>query len=363
MKQLLTLIIALTLAQGAFGQSHEIATYISDYVKEHHFNGSILIQQTHKTTYHHSFGVADRQFNIPTNNGTKYKIASVTKLFTAVLVLQLYEEGKLDLNKTIGTYLPDYTGVGRDKVTIHHLLNHTSGLTNMDAGLSKESAIKSGIDQYQKPYTTDELLRKFCSGKLEHEPGKVFDYNNGEYIILGKIIERIYGKSYEQVLKQRLLQPLRMDDSGFLHQQDVVERLANTYMMSDDLKVLVNDLPVYIENWYAAGAMYSTTTDLLKFSESLFGFKLTRKETVKLMVQPGLDDYGYSVWAYEVEINNKQHKAIKRPGRIMGAQAMLFHFLDDDLSIIILSNTDTTDLDSFVLEIGKRLIKERVSSH
>lgn len=166
----------------------------------------------------------------------------------------------------------------------------------------------------------------------------------------------VYGKTYEQVLRERILQPLGMKDTGLLHQSDVIDGLADTYFFRDDLKALVNDLPVYPENWYAAGAMYSTVHDVLVFSNALFGSKLLQRETLALMTTPGLDDYGYGLWAYDAQINGKKHRVVKRPGQIMGAQSQLYHFLDEDVTVIILSNTGTTDLDEFVAEIGKRVI-------
>jgi len=119
--------------------------FIEDYAKEHRFNGTILVQKDGKISFVRSFGLANIPFEVPNTRQTKYKIASITKLFTSVLILQLHEQGKIDLNKTIGTYLPDYAGEGADKVTIHHLLHHTSGLPNFDTVKDMETALKSGI--------------------------------------------------------------------------------------------------------------------------------------------------------------------------------------------------------------------------
>jgi len=332
--------------------------FIATYAKEHNFNGSILIQKHGEVSYAQSFGLANMAFKVPNTNQTKYKIASITKVFTSALILQLYEQGKLDLNKPIGAYLPDYAGEGADKVTMHQLLNHTSGLANFDTVKDMDTALKSGIPVYQTPYTSDQLLAKFCSGKLVNVPGKAFDYNNADYIILGKIIERLYGDTYERVLEDKILQPLKMENTGVLHQSDILDGLADTYFFRDDLKALVNDLPVYPENSYAAGAMYSTAQDVLTFSNALFGGKLLKKETLALMTKPGLDDYGYGLWTYEAKVNGKKHRVVKRPGQIMGAQTQLYHFLDDGVTIIILSNTGTTDLDEFVAEIGKKVVGE-----
>lgn len=356
MKHCVLVFVALLLSQSLWAQPTTPDAFIADYAKEHNFNGSILVQKGGSTTYTKSFGLANRSFQVPNTNQTKYWIASITKLFTAALVLGLHEQGKVDLQKTIGTYLPDYSGEGAGKVTLHQLLNHTSGLANFDTVKDMETAVKSGIPNYQTPYTSDQLLAKYCSGKLVNTPGKVFDYNNADYIILGKIVERVYGKPYEQVLRERILQPLKLESTGMLHQSDIVAGLADTYFFRDDLKALVNDLPVYPENWYAAGGMYSTAADVLAFSNALFGGKLLKEETLALMIKPGLDDYGYGLWSYETTIDGRKHRVVKRPGQIMGAQSQLYHFLDDGVTIVILSNTGTTDLDEFVAEIGKRVV-------
>jgi D-alanyl-D-alanine carboxypeptidase len=115
-------------------------------------------------------------------------------------------------------------------------------------------------------------------------------------------------------------------------------------------------MPVYPENWYAAGGMYSTVNDVLAFANALFGGRLLKKETLALMTKPGLDDYGYGLWSYETTINGKKHRVVKRPGQIMGAQAQLYRFLDEDVTVIILSNTGTTDLDELAAELGKKVV-------
>lgn len=330
--------------------------FIADYAGKHRFNGTVLVKQRGEVVYSHSFGEANMALAVPNTRQTRYRIASITKLFTATLVMQLYEEGTLDPARTIATYLPDYTGPAALRVTVHQLLNHTSGIDNMDKVTSAEQAITEGIPAYQHPWTSDQLLARFASGPLVHEPGKVFNYNNGDYVILGKIVERLRGKRFDEVLDERILKPLGMADSGMLRQSDIVKGLASTYFMRDDLGRLVNDLPVYPENWYAAGAMYSTVDDVLRFSDALFAGRLLRQGTLAKMFTAGLDDYGYGLWSYTTKVDGKPYRVVKRPGQIMGAQAQLYRFLDVDLTVVILSNTGTTDLDEFVAAIGKRYV-------
>jgi CubicO group peptidase (beta-lactamase class C family) len=242
-------------------------------------------------------------------------------------------------------------------VAIRNLLNHTSGIENFDRIKSYEEAVRDGMEAYQLPHTTSELVARYCSGKLVHEVGKVFDYNNADYIILGKVIEKITGKSYEAALKERILDPLGMTESGMLYQRDVMRNLASTYFKIDGTKPLINDLPVYIENWYAAGGMYSTADDLLKFSNALFGGRLLKPETLSLMLKPGLDDYGYGLWVATIEVRGKRYRIAHRPGSIMGANVVLLRFLDEGLTIIILSNTNATNIDAFSFMIGRAVVK------
>lgn len=115
-------------------------------------------------------------------------------------------------------------------------------------------------------------------------------------------------------------------------------------------------LPVYPENWYAAGAMYSTLDDLRKFSNALFGPGLIDDDSRALMIAPGLDDYGYGAWSYDTKMQERKVHVVKRPGRIMGAQTQLFHILKPDVTVILLGNTDTTDTDEFVSKIAKQVI-------
>lgn len=332
------------------------APFIAQFAKDHNFNGTVLIAERGKTIYQRSFGLANFAFAIPNTNTTKYKVASITKAFTSVLILQLQEQGRIDLQKPIGTYLPDYTGEGKDKVTVHQLLNHSSGIDNMDKVASLADAVANGLPPYQAPYTSDQILGKFASGKLVHLPGTTFDYNNADYVILGKIIERIYGKPYEVILKERILVPLGLTNTGMMRQQLVIKGLAETYFYRDDIKILAPDFPAYPENWFSAGALYSTAPDILRFSNGLFGGELLRPETLALMIKPGMDDYGYGVWSYEAKFAGTTKHIVKRPGQIMGAQAQLYRYVEDDVTVIILSNTGTADLDEFVTSIGKRML-------
>lgn len=338
---------------SAQGAAVPLDDFIASYAKEHDFSGTVLVQQDGRRRYTRSFGLADVAHGVPNTPQTRYWIASITKLFTAALVLQLHEQGKLDLQATVASYLPECAGAGAGTITLHQLLNHTSGLKNFDQVASLEQALAEGMPNYQLPHASAQLARAFCNGPQTQAPGTAFDYDNGDYLLLGRIIETATGSPYAQVLRERILTPLHLANTGLLQHADIVRGLASTYSYREDLKALANDLPVYPENWGPSGALYSTVDDVLAFSDALFGARLINQDSLTRLTTPGLDDYGYGLWVYATKVGNEELRVAKRPGRIMGAQAQLYRLLDRDLTIVILSNTANTDLDVFVAKIGK----------
>ena len=356
MKRGSMLLLAAAWPVAGFAQTTSVSRFVASYAATHDFSGTIAIQERGRTTLEASFGLANRAFRVRNTARTKYWIASITKAFTAVLVLMLRDEGKLDLEAPIARYLPEYRGAGAAKITVHQLLNHTSGIANFDQVKSAEDAIRNGLPAYQTPQTSEHLLARVARSEMAHEPGSTFDYNNGDYIVLGKIVEVLSGQSYETALQTRILSPLGMTQSGMMHQALIVPDLAETYFVREDLKALANALPVYPENWYAAGAMYSTTADLMRFSRALFAGRLVTPASLALLMKPGLDDYGYGVWSFESKFGNRTMHVVKRPGQIMGVQTQLYHIVEADISIVILANTGTTDLDEFVAEVAKQVV-------
>lgn len=335
----------------------ELEALIGDYAREHDFSGTILVHRRGETLYRGSFGVAERAFGTPADDSTRYRVASITKLFTAVLVMQLHQEGRISVDSTIRAYLPEYPGAGADRVTLHQLLNHTSGIEGYDRERSFQEAVDNGIERYQKPHTTAALLARCCSGALASEPGSTWSYNNADYIVLGLIIERVTGKPFAEALDERILRPLGMRDTGVPRYDAIVPRLASTYYFRDDTGTMIPDLPVYMENWYAAGSMYSTAADLLAFADALFGGgRLLRPESRDRLLAPALEEYGYGLWVYSFERGGRRHRVAKRPGSIMGANSVLYRLLDEDATVILLANTNRADLDEFAQRIGSLLV-------
>jgi len=346
-------VTAQTQAQAA---PTDLTTFINAYAAEKDLQGVIRVEERGHVVYHGAFGQAERAFAVPTTEDTRFRIASITKIFAAVLILQLQEEGKLSVDDLVGRHLPDLPGGAAGRVTLRQLLNHTSGLAQMDTVSSYQEGFANGIPHYQRPMTPAALLANCCTGALAAEPGTAFNYNNADYILLGAIIERITSRSWEQVLADRILTPLGMTNTGVAHWDAIIPRLASTYTFRDDTQALVTDMPVYYENWSAAGAMYSTAADLAVFADALYGGRLVSPASLEQLLAPGLDEYGFGLWSYSFERRGKTWHVAKRPGAIMGAQGVLYRLRERDVTIVLLSNTTTVDLDVLAQRIANRMI-------
>jgi CubicO group peptidase (beta-lactamase class C family) len=316
------------------------------YASAKNFHGAIGVASNGKIEFLGASGQGNRQAGTSLNIKSKFKIASVTKTFTAVMILQLVQEGKLDLKSTIGTYMPSYRGEGRDKVTLDHLLTYSAGISNCEGS--------TGLAVYQRKMTVDEFIVANASGKLEFTPGSKFNYDNGGYIILGRIIELVTGKSFAVNLQTRILQPLAMANTSMLASQDLIPGLAPTYNIDDKTGAFLVDDPMYIENYFAAGAMYSTVEDLLLFDQGLFGGKLLRPAMLQVMMTPRPSLYNVAIgfWVTDTRIGARTYKQAMRQGAIWGANADWIHLLDANKSIVVLSNTNATDLPDLVNQLA-----------
>jgi CubicO group peptidase (beta-lactamase class C family) len=210
---LLLLVSNINFAQTKVEQIEELLSTCEAYGK---FNGSVLVSDQGKVLYKKGFGLANMEWDIPNQPNTKHRLGSITKQFTAMLILQLVAEGKLDLKAPITTYLPDYPKTSGDVITIHHLLTHTSGIPNYTA------FPKFMEDESRNPYTPEEFLKTFADKALDFTPGDKFSYSNSGYFLLGVLIEKLAGKSYEKMLQDKIFIPLNMKDSGYDNHGDIL---------------------------------------------------------------------------------------------------------------------------------------------
>jgi CubicO group peptidase (beta-lactamase class C family) len=326
---LFTLFIV-TLMTATNSSAQQNIQKIDALLKQYHdygqFNGSILVAENGKVIYKKGFGMANMEWAIPNQPDTKFRIASITKQFTAALVLQLVEEGKIRLDGKITDYLPDYRKDTGEKVTIHQLLNHTSGIPDYR-------------NVNSNPYSAADFVKKHVSGDFEFEPGSKYRYNNGGYSILGAIIEKVTGKSYETVLQERILKPLGMTNSGYAHNSTLLEKHAGSYEKTPD--GYVNAAYIDMSIPYAAGSMYSTVEDLFKWDQSLQEDKILSAESKKLMFTPGLGNYGYGIRITDQPVGKSdlKTKIIWHGGAgINGFNSLISRAVEKKQTVIILDN-------------------------
>lgn len=286
------LIFSVLLWNISFAQTkvERIDKLISTYAEYGKFNGSVLVADNGKIIYKKGFGMANMEWDIPNQPNTKHRLGSITKQFTAMLVLQLVADGKLDLQAPITTYLPDYPKDKGDKITTHHLLTHTSGIPNYTA------FPRFFQDESRNPYTPDEFVKKFQDKDLDFSPGEKFSYSNSGYFLLGVIAEKLSGKTYETLLHDNIFTPLNMNDSGYDNHADILKNRATGYERNGN--GFVNSRYLDMSLPYAAGSMYSTAEDLYKWDQALYTNKLLPQKYMDLYFKPYIAAFGNMHYAY-----------------------------------------------------------------
>jgi len=339
-----TVLCLFAVATPVFAQdrAEKIDEFVNLYYNYGQFNGSVLVAENGKVIFKKGYGLANMEWNIPNEPDTKFRLGSITKQFTAMLIMQLVEEKKIKLDKKITDYLPDYRKDTGDRITIHHLLTHTSGIpnyTNLPGYLENVS---------RNPYSVDEFVKKYCSGDMEFEPGSKFSYSNSGYFLLGTIIEKVTARIYEAVLKERILDPLHMNNTGYDHHAPIIPNRAIGYTKTFD--GYVNAAYLDMSTPYSAGAMYSTVEDMYLWDQALYTDKLLSRKYMELMFKPyisafrGSYAYGWAVNNVPVGETGNSIKVIQHGGGINGFNTLIARLVDDKYLIVLLNNTERTRL-------------------
>lgn len=314
------------------------------------FSGAALVGRRGQVLYQRAFGLANREWNVPNDLETKFEIGSMTKQFTALLVLQMVNEGKLRLDGRVSDYLSYYRQDTARRITISQLLSHESGVPNF-------TALPGFLDgpQSRTHYGVREFAMKFCSGDLEFDPGTKFNYSNSGYFLLGAILEQVSGKSYESLLQDRIFGPLGMKNSGYTHTETLIPHRAAGYERADagfrNARFYDMSIP------FAAGALYSTVGDLFLWDQALYGEKLLPAKLRELMFKPNLDNYGYG-WGILVPAAGSPYAGESIPmhgGEIFGFQSVIVRIIQHHELIVLLENSDSPKLLEIALQIRRVL--------
>jgi CubicO group peptidase (beta-lactamase class C family) len=347
-------IVLLVSHQAALAQDHAAKTQevLALAHKYRQFNGSALVAENGKVTYKGGFGMANMEWNVPNTPDTKFRLGSITKQFTATAILQLVEQGKIKLDAKLSDYLPDYRKDIGDKVTIHHLLTHTSGIPSYTG----QPGFFENVSR--NPYKVDDFVKKYASGDLEFEPGSKYTYNNSGYFLLGAIVERVTGKPYEQVLKENIFDPLGMKNTGYDHHATIITKRASGYSKTPD--GYSNALYLDMSIPYAAGSLYSTVEDLYLWDQALYADKLLSAQSKALMYKPFLQNYAYGwiVMNASFKQNDQPVEVIRHGGGINGFSTTIVRFPKEKNLIVMLDNTGGGSLDRISESIAKILYNQ-----
>lgn len=307
--------------------------FITPYVKDGYFSGSILVAQGEDILVSKGYGMANLEHDVPNTAQTKFRLGSVTKQFTAMAILLLQEQGQLSVQDPVCDYVPDCPEAWQP-ITVHHLLTHSSGIPNFTdfSDYRETMALES---------TAEDTLKRFRDKPLRFAPpGGSFEYSNSGYIVLGYIIEQVSEASYAEYLRENIFEPLNMMDTGYDFNHIVLEDHASGYHRVG-ANEFQNAAYIHMSIPHAAGGLYSTVEDLYLWDRALYTETLVSQDSLDMMFTPFVDmsptaGYGYG-WVITEEFNRRE---VGHAGGVNGFAASIERFIDDDVVIIALSNIE-----------------------
>ena len=307
-----------------------------------------LIAEKGKIKYKKAFGLANLELNVPMNSDNIFEIGSMTKQFTAISILMLEEQGKINLDDDITKFIPDYPTKGH-RTTVHSLLTHTSGIKDF-------TRVKGLNDIASKDLKPIELIDFFKSEPMDFLPGEQFKYNNSGYIILGYIIEKVTGSSYANFVEEQIFKKLKMNSSQYASHSKVIPNRASGYQYK---KGYINSRNISFNLPYASGSLMANVNDMYIWQEAIKNNLLINKETTQkaftnyTLINGKFINYGYG-W----HIKSKNDLlSVEHGGSIFGFKSMGVYLPDFDVYVIGLTNCDGNSPTAVTREIAEIFAK------
>ncbi len=322
----LACVTALAQTTDSAAVKERLAVVAKSYTAANAFMGTVLVAEGDHILLDQGYGMADLEWNIPNAPEVKFRLGSLTKQFTATLILLLQQDGKLHIEDPVARYLPD-APKSWEKITLTNLLGHTSGIPNFTS--DKDFAAWG-----MSPHTVAEEIAFFSDKPLEFEPGSKFSYSNSNYEVLGAVIEKVTGEKYGDLLRKRIFQPLGMQDTGLDTDELILPKRAQGYSPSKDGLVHARSESMTVP--WAAGSIYSTTGDLLRWEKALFGGKVLNDASLAAMTTAGKGNYGLGVGV----VQQSGVTVIQHGGGIEGFNTQLAYIPDRKITVVVLSNVN-----------------------
>ena len=348
------IVAAASSAELAPQPAKELDGYLNTLVAENKLSGVVLVAKDGVAVASKAAGIANKTTKAPIDLNTKFNLGSMNKMFTAVAIAQLAQAGKLSFSDTVGKHLADYPNKEvADKVTIHQLLTHTSGMGMYFGQKFKE--------QREKLVTVAAHLPLFAADPLAFPPGEKFQYSNAGYMLLGAIIEKVAGQDYYSYVQEHIYKPAGMNDTGFYDPAKETPNLAVGYTkMSPDGQPqaeIRDNTNMRDVRGGPAGGGFSTAPDLVKFQQALFSYKLLDKAHTELVTTGKVDGpRGMGKYGYGFGDNNAGGKhSVGHNGGFPGIAANFEMFPESGYTAVELMNTDPPALMPVAKAIRERI--------
>jgi CubicO group peptidase (beta-lactamase class C family) len=320
--------------------SSKFDEYMNAQMRAHSFSGSILVAQNGKLLLTKGYGMADVELGVLNTTNTKFRLGPITQQFTAMAILELEEEGKLDVEDSVCKHIPECPNDWRE-VKIANLLTHTSGIPNF-----------TDFTDYEKtrmmPTTVQELLARFKKKPLEFKPGEKVKYSSSGYEVLGAVIENVSQEPYAKYLAQHIFEPLEMHDTGYDSATRIMPQRASGYRREGDTATFANAPYLDMSIPFSAGGLYSTVEDLYRWDRALHSEKLVSSKSLDQMFTPYRDGYGFG-WRI---LKEYQRRVLVYAGTINGFSAAIRRYPDDDACVIVLGNLENIDAEKISHDLG-----------
>lgn len=350
MNNFFTTLTFLFITYFSFSQSYEskIDSIVSLQYSDNEPGITILVAKDGKAIYKKALGKSNLELNIPIEVNSVFQIGSITKQFTAVSILMLAEQGKLNIEDKIGKYIPEYIEVGRD-ITIHHLLNHTSGIKNKTP--LSEKNYTSKMDRSPK-----ELITYFKDEPLAFIPGEKFKYSNAGYILLGQIIETISKQPYSQFIQENIFDKIGMTSSYCGDMKQVIPNRSTGYIIKQNEFVKSDYMNLSLA--YSAGAILSTTEDLLKWQNALLQNTLLKESSIKQAMTPTLLNSGKKIpYGYGFRFSRLGNSpVIAHTGSTKGFTSIALFLAQENMYITVLTNCNCKNVNNVAKQVAELFV-------
>lgn len=343
------LLVSASAAQTAASQdlAARVDEYLNDLAKQNRFSGSVLIARDGRVLVSKGYGMANYEEDVPNTTQTKFRLGSITKQFTAMAVMMLQERGKLSVQDAVCKYVAECPPAWQP-ITIHHLLTHTSGIWNF-----------TSAPEYRKtmtlPSPVADTIARFKDKPLEFAPGERFNYSNSGYVLLGYVIEKASGQSYETFLRENIFEPLKMTNTGYDRPDMILKHRASGYTVWTGKLLNAPFLDMTIP--FSAGALYSTAEDLYLWDQALYTEKLVKQKTLDAIFTPFKDNYGYG-FSIEKRFGLKN---ISHGGGINGFTTFISRFPEEKATVIVLGNLEGVSTGQVASRLTRLALADKIA--